>query len=216
MNKRKYAKKPVQKTRNDYVHKVARLEAKKVIKKTIETKMFDGATTTSTTVDYSGVVFPMLADPSGSVTIQGGISDNQYIGTKITLSGIRLRYAVTVADTYNMVRIIVIQTKGGYIPSSGADILQSVSNIRAPLSDFEIDYENRYTVLYDKLLDLANVGDNIKTRTVWISGKKLRRVTFVDMAGTVEDGGIYMLAISDSSSGNPGFLAYWRDHYKDA
>lgn len=195
--------------------KIARRVVTRAINKNIETKHKDGALTAYP--DWTGEVYNMLYDPSGSAYVTQGVGVAQYIGEQVKVSSIRLRFNVAVADSYNMIRVVVIQAKGVFVPTTMADILQSVSNIRAPLTALDLDYDNRFTLLYDSgVFDLSTYVPT-KTRDVYISGKYIRKTSFSDASGTPEDGGIYIGIISDSGvTTHPSFLAYWRVNYKDA
>lgn len=218
--RRSYRKKRVFRRRkgNGGMRRIARSEARKQINRSIESKVFDGAIA-STGIDYSGSIYNLLSDPSGGTTITQGVTENQYIGTKINPTYLHIKYQWQGSDTFNMVRLMVVQVKGLFVPTA-ADILQSVGNVRAPLSSLDLDADDRYRVLYDRIsqLEVGNgAGRGAIVGKVRISGRKLRRVVFSDGAGVYEANGIYLLVITDSGvASHPLLQAYWRNHFKDA
>lgn len=196
--------------------KIARRVAKNVMNKELETKHRDGALTANP--DWSGDVYYMFSDPSGATTITQGVGVAQYIGESVKVSSINLRFQAQYADSLNMFRVMVIQARGLFAPVTMADILQSVGNLRAPLTALDIDFDQRYSILYDSgPLQLSSVDKPAIIRNVHISGRFVRKTTFSDASGTAEDGGIYLGVLTDSSVvAHPQFLAYWRINYKDA
>lgn len=195
--------------------KIAQRVVKSAMSKRTETKHRDGALTANP--DWVGEVFNMIADPSGGTVITQGVGVGQYVGEQIRVSSIRLRYAITYADSTNMFRVIVFQSRGTFAPVTMADVLQSVTNYRAPLSGLDLDYDQRFALLYDSgVIVVSSVDKPQLARDVYISGKYIRATQFTDAAGSPEDGGIFIGIISDSGvSAHPAFNGYWRINYKD-
>lgn len=198
---------------NKTVKRVARYEAKKVLDKEVETKQTDVSLAASS-VDYTtGVVQALHAN----LTV--GTGANQYLGTRIHPIYLHIRYKIAAADLTNIVRIIIVQVRAGGVPTL-ANTLESVSNVRAPLSDYEVDYNHTYTVLFNRLITVeggnAPGSSTFRIGEIKIRPKKLRAM-FWTAAGTIERGGIYFLAISDSAiASHPTVEFYSRLHYKDA
>jgi len=199
---------------NTVVRRVARQEAKKVFNRRVESKTFDGAVGAGT-IDYNGTVWTLWDDSTGTAITQG-TGETQYIGQKITPTYFTLRWQANVADATNMIRIIVLQDIVSGVPT-GANVLQSVSNVRAPLSPLDVDYDQTYRVLADRLIQLDAVSSPSKVGKIKIGMRQLRPVFFSDNAGTYEKGGCYILVISDSAaSTHPNVNLVWRWHFKDA
>lgn len=207
-------RKPMRRKYPTSTRKIARREAKKVVNRAIESKTFDGAHVAGQ-IDFSGGVTNLLSDPSGGVTITQGVGESQYVGTAIKPTYIKISFNWTLADTTNMVRVVVVQSRGLLVPTM-ADILQSVGNVRAPLSDYDIDFNDRYNVLADRCYSLDQTNKTQVIGKIKVSAAKLRRIKFSDTAGTYEAGGIYFGYITDSAAvSHPILQAYWRVHYKD-
>lgn len=206
-------RKPARKT-NTTVRRVARAEAKKVFNQKVESKTFDGAIG-SGTADWSGTVWSLWDDAAG-VAITQGNGESQYVGQKVTPTYFTLRYQANIADTTNMVRIMILQDIVAGVPT-GANVLQSVGNIRAPLSPLDVDYDQTYRVLADRVVQLTSVAKPSAVGKIKIGMRQLRPVYFSDAAGTYERGSCYVLVISDSGAAtHPNVNLSWRWHFKDA
>lgn len=211
--KRTYRKRGV----NSQTRRIARQEAKKVVAKEIESKIYDGSTA-DVGVDYSGTsaVWSMTADPVAGTAMTQGISDYQYLGSKINPTHLTVRGLWThVATENNMVRVILVQVIVSGTPTL-ANLLESVGNIRAPLSPYDRTYNDTYRVLADRMYT-TNDQRPIVPFKIKVPGKKLRFIHFADGSGTVERGAIYLCAISDSAvASHPSIQFVHRMFYKDA
>lgn len=196
--------------KNNYVHRVARVEAKRVVARAVETKIYD-LTSHSNAIDWStGYVL------SVSSAIARGTGETNYIGDKIAPVGIRCAFQYTRADASNMLRLVVIQNKAGGVPLLNT-LLQGTANLSAPLSPYDTNYDNTYRVLYDKVVSMDNIRNLTSVHIVKIPGKKLRPIVFNDAAGTIEAGGIYFCWISDSgAAAHPTVDLRMRLYFKDA
>lgn len=203
--------------KNSAVRRVARAEAKKVLNKAVESKIFDGAVPT-TGIDWSGTnaVWPVTTDPSSGVVMVQGAGDGQYIGTVLRPTYLMIRFQLGAADPTNMLRIIVLQDLAGGVPTV-PNVLQSTANVRAPLSALETRYDNTYRILADRTFSLDTTTTVQRVGKIKIGMRQLRPIHFSDATGTIEKAGIYVLAVSDSGVvAHPSLQAYWRLHYKDA
>lgn len=211
MTSKTNARKKLKQKNNDYVHKVARTEAKKVVNKILETKILDN-NGLADPVDYNTGLVISLTN-----TIIRGTAENQYIGDSITPVGVMIRWQVTRSDASQLFRIIIIQNKAGGLPLLST-LLQSVGNITAPLSPYDVDYQSTYRVIYDRLISMDNIRNLTHIGTIKLSAKKLRRINFNDGVGTLESGGLYICCISDSvtATAHPAFDYRARLYYKDA
>lgn len=216
MNKNTKRNRPVKRQqKNKVIRRVARSEARKVVNKTIESKMFDGSKGTIG-IDYTtGVVIPLLVDQFG-VAITQGTRDDQYIGSKINISYFMMRFDLVFGDAINVVRMLIIQDLVSGVPTA-ANVFQSVGNTRAPQSPLDRQFDKTYRVLYDHTFSLDSNCNPQRIGKVKLGMRKFRPVFFNDAIGTVEKGGIYAVMISDSAiAPNPSYQGWWRIHYKDA
>lgn len=207
-----YRKRPA---KSGYVRKVARVEARKAIAKTVETKMYD-SNYTAQAVDYTnGFVSSLTASTGGNSIIRGTAEDN-YIGDSIRPVGFSMRMQFTRSDSTQLFRVVILQNKAGGIPLT-TTLFQSVSNVTAPLSHFDKDYVHTYNVLLDRLISMDQIRDTTLVRTFKVSQKRLRSLWFNDGVGNIQKGGIYVLVISDSAVATHPTIDYrCRLYYKDA
>lgn len=220
--KNKVAKYQARRARGQYLkqaqmHKIARQEIKKAERRT-ETKSFDGAFD-YTGIDWTGTsaVWDML---SGIVQ---DTSDTGVLGSKIRPVGIRVNFNWKYGDEMNLCRLLLVQWKGSTATPSVAGMFQSVTNGRAPLSMHDRNYNDNYTILYDKIFDIG-AQDNVQNpATIVIGAKRLRQINLTFSGGpstaksAIESNGLYLFAVSDSSStAHPTLAARWRIYFKDA
>lgn len=202
--RRKYARRPTN------VRAIARVEAKKVVSKAIETKMHD-VNQTTVPIDYTiGYVSSMTS------ALTRGTAENQYLGDKITPVGLSVRMQFTRVDATQMIRCIVIQNRAGGVPLLST-LLQSVGNITAPLSPYDVDYDNTYRVLYDQVWSMDSIRGTTMIKKLKLNYRRLRPIWFNGADGELERGGIYLMFISDSAvSSHPTVDFRARLYYKDA
>lgn len=203
---RRYRRRPVR--------QVARYEARKAIMRAIETKMYDS--TYSTSVDNTtGVVYSLFYDPSAATTIQQGVNDNNYIGQKIKPTHIQIKWQSTVADSANLLRILVVQTKGLFTPTL-AQLLQNNGTIQTPLSSYNQDNDSKFIVLASRLVCM-DAYNTTRCGILNIKSKKVRPVIFANSTGGVESANIFLALVSDSGAvSHPTFTYYCRVSFKDA
>lgn len=206
------------KRKTPYVRKVARQEAKRAIRIGVEHKYYD-STSVAAGIDYSGTsaVYNLTYNPLTATYLDQGTDDVQYIGKKIRPIGLSIRGLITRADTYNVMRCIILQCKTNNVPTL-AGILQSVGNIRAPFSPYERQYNDQWVILYDKTYLLDTASNDARVFRIFIPARKLRMISFQNAAGTpIEKGSLYMCWISDSSAvTHPSMEYYSRLTFTDA
>lgn len=145
-------------------------------------------------IDTTGNVSEIISNSQGS-------TDVAHIGDQIELSSIYFNYYVTNADTTNIVRVVLIQTRG-YTPSAAADIFQVSGSDSVLTSPYHHDVMQTglLTVLYDRLhcLDTYNP---LQQHKGWIPMKYVKnKVQFDAGSSDVLNGDLYLITISDSSA----------------
>lgn len=196
-------------TKSNYVHKVAKYEAKRALDRELETKIFDLAFSAAS-VDYNTGLALNLTNG-----ITRGTGETQYIGDSISPVGLHIRgNFYSNGSTFNTLRCIIIQNKAGGIPLNST-LLQSVNNLRAPYSPYDTNYNNTYRVLVDRTYHIAPASTPSQPINIKLS--KFSKMWFNDQFGTHEKGAIYLMIVSDTTSVNlPVFQGYSRIFYKDA
>lgn len=214
--RRTYRGRPKRRTtsrRTNYTttRRIARTEAKKAVYRSIESKRYDLQLAVST-IDYSGFV------TSFTNAMTEGTSDIEYIGDKIRATHLCVRGNLVGADSTNMVRIMIVKSFTSTAPTA-ATLLQSVGNVRAPLSARDADYEATYKTLWDRTYSLVPATTSLQRLfKINLPGKSLGVIHFQDGGTAVlERGGIFMMVISDSAAAShPTIQWESRLHYKDA
>lgn len=215
---RKY-RKPYRKNygKNSSLDYKIRSTVKKEIMKTAESKVAD-RNNTAFNIDYNGSssIFSLI-------NVARGDGPDEFIGDEITLTKLRLKWAVQAIDQTNLIRCTIIQdVSGGGVPTVGT-LYESAGTVNTPLSPFNLNYRNTYKVLYDEFFATAgNTTSGNSTNTSHISGDisipmwKLRKISFQSSTNTVTAGGIYIVFVSDSSNiSTPVGQYYSRIYYKD-
>lgn len=208
--------------------RIAGSAARKAVNKQIESKIWDGyiqADSLFSAIPATGHVYLMTFDYStgAGVSIEQGTNQNEYIGFEIKPSYLMIRWAVNLSeevasDNFNSVTVIVFQSKGSFAPtgSNMDNVFQLTNDISAPFSPTDRLFDERFNVLYRKTVSV-DAYNYIRTGKAKIGYNKLKRIKFSNETGTIQDGQLYMGAVSDSTAGpHPKFRAYWRMHFKDA
>lgn len=202
--------------RNNNMHTIARQEARKVVNRNVESKMWDGSTARA--VDYTGSVFRVFENPAGATAIAQSTTDNGYIGSKVKVMYLTGHFQVVVGDTTNVITLVVFQDRGSFAPADMTNVFQQVGTSVAPLSMPNRAFNERFRILYRKTVALNSVGTSNRILTVKLKPNKFRYpVCFSNTTGTAESGDIYFGTISDSAAvTHPSLDGAWRVYYKDA
>jgi len=143
--------------------------------------------------------------------IPEGTDSAERIGTSVTLKSLVVRYRLLVADSTNMVRLIVVRYKG-----SGSDVSLSdfpdetgVAGL-GPLGCWmTLLKEKFHTVLYDELI---NLGTDAADQALGVIRVNLHRGKTnwdpAESATVPEEGGIMMFARSDSGAATHPDISY--------
>lgn len=178
--------------------------AKKVARMVnVEYKFYDY--TTSQTPSSSGTIVNLF-DPAQ------GDSATQRDGDSVKLMRVsgRINLDMHGSATTTSVRLILFRGKQENAVSYGVtDILQSASFV-APKAHHE---RFRSKILYDKTYSLV-VGHNRTLNLNW-NFKLFGHVQFVVNNTTIENGGLYMLLISDEATNVPTVTPYLRTSFTD-
>lgn len=210
VRRRTVRRKVNRKPKANYVHKVARYEARRALRRTLEPKYCD-STQSSLAIDATaGQVVNCLASMA-----RGSGSENNFIGQSIKPIGFYVHGQVVKADSTNMVRLLVVQDVSSGTPTI-PNVFDIYGSVRAPLAFLNNNYRATYRLLADRLFrmdtDKASAVFRIK-----IPAKSLRTVHFHD--GTLEQtkGSIFLILLSDSTaSTHPTYEGTTRLVYLDA
>lgn len=153
--------------------------------------------------------------------IRGNLGLNNFQGNIIKPQAITLKYfCESSQETYEGIRIILFQWFDSATPQTGG-ILQDSNQTVALVSPTLVTNKGYIKILYDQLHMLsitANPAGNGITQgvTVYIPGKRLRPIRYNSSSNVVQDGNIYILAVSnDTALGTVNLTAYSRITFSD-
>lgn len=130
-----------------------------------------------------------------------GVGTNQRTGDEINIENIELTTLSYYGDDVNVIRYIVLQTKGvtptlatGTFLQTGASTTIDVTSLYVPF------YEGRFfDVIYDKTIILSSSSSRAAVVDRQVLKPKVSVIPFIPASTTVTDGQIIILAISDSA-----------------
>lgn len=200
-----------------------RREVKSQVMKNIESKNYD-----------SDIVWPVIDWVGFGSTVTSAITqgpaDNQYIGNKITpthltVRGLLARNDITAAQPLGVLnavqmRMIIIQHRTNVVPTS-SQLLQAFGSNSVPISPINVDHDNQFRVLIDRLWTLNYGHSQAVSFKVKIGMKKLQKIWFSDAVGTLERGLIRIYFFSNvnpaiAAADQPSAHTYSRLFFKDA
>jgi len=170
----------------------------------VEYKFYD--ISAAPTVSNTGTVYNLFSPTQGD-----GVTQRDGDSVKVlSLSG-RIHMLMNAAASASLMRVIIFRGKQeNAVSYTTTDILQNAS-ILNPKNDSE---KFRSKILYDKIFTLTT-GDRTRNQPGNWYFRLNGHVNFVNGATTVENGGIYMLLISNEAVNTPTFSYYLRTRYTD-
>lgn len=179
---------------------------KNVLKRTIETKIYDVISYVSPTT--AGIITDLS-------TISQGVTAKDRVGDVIAPMYLDIRYVITDADTTQLFRVMIFKWHADDASDAPQlnELLQDTAGYGC-ISPLKWEDKERFTVLYDKriVIRLPSVIQEGHSKRIKISGK-----TNYNGSSTTGSGHIYALFLSDSGvAPHPSILFYGRLYYKDA
>lgn len=139
--------------------------------------------------------------------IRGDAGRNEFNGNQIRPQAVTVKYWAETAQTYNVLRVMLIQWFDAATPVLSG-ILQNTVTGQGVISPTLVTNKEYIKVLFDKTHmlapsagDAAIVGNGIiDPVTIYIPGKRLRPTRFNSGSNTVQDGNLYLIAVSDDTA----------------
>lgn len=166
----------------------------------------------------------------GSITslfsnlVRGDAGINNFDGNIITPQAITMKYNIHTSVLRNAVRVMLFQWFDSAVPVISG-VLQTNAAIAATLSPVLVTNKSYIKVLYDRTHCLAPtaggdttvIGEGVTdTITVYIPGKRLRKVRYNSTTNVVQEGQLYLLLISDDAAiPSPQINYYCRVTFSD-
>lgn len=141
--------------------------------------------------------------------VRGDTGFNNFLGNIVKPQAITLKYFLHTDQTYNSVRVMVIQWFDAGTPALSG-ILESTATALGTLSPISVTNKEFIKVLYDKTHLIApsagvappgtvTQGEGIAYDSIYIPGKRLRNTKYNATTNVVQDGNIYIVMVSDDS-----------------
>jgi len=188
---------------------------KKIVQRQAELKFFyfnQAATAVSTTIVMTGLPFDVLQ----------GTADTNRIGDALTWRGwIDLRYQWIIADTANLVRLMVVQWKaqstGTPFPTYADVLLTGPSGGYDVFSQYNHDNRHNYVILFDRTHKLIgnsaaattpNTSVSEVFRHVKVPLTKAKKVAQFIGGGSQGTNRLFLIYMSDSAAATHPTLTY--------
>lgn len=190
-------------------------EVKMILNKHTELKSLDVPYIGTVSADLTGACYKWFS-------VGQGAASNQRIGDDIEVSYIQFKYDWFIADSYNIVRVLVFQwalDDASTVPTV-ADILGTASGAAPYNALLNFNNRDKYKILYDKRLLLQSTSTG-SVSTPFSSGTITCRPSHKKMlyntGATTGRYMIYTLLCSDSSAvGHPTISVIPRIVYRDS
>lgn len=163
--------------------------------------------------DWSGV-----SSVLNLTSITGGSNEDQRVGEKVNCTKLQGKFTVywnSAGVSAQQCRVMIVrdsQCQGTLL--TVPDVLASTGNIRAPISNYNIDLPGRYKVIYDRMVSVSANRENI-TLSV---NKALNNITHYSGPLSTDEakGQLLLMFCSNVSVSGPTVEYTTRLYYKDA
>lgn len=175
---------------------------RKELRKNTDWRYADAAAT-GVAIYTSGAINSLLSN-----LIRGDAGLNNFQGNMIKPQAITFKYYAQTNQVYNVLRVMLIQWFDSATPALSG-LLQSVVAGQGVIAPTLITNKEYIKVLYDKthMLSPSAGGDSTVTGdgiidpvTVYIPGRRLRPIKYNSGTNVVQDGNLYLVAISDDTA----------------
>lgn len=157
------------------------------------------------TVLAAGTVYPLFNPSQGD-------GQTQRDGDSVKLQSLNLRMTIShnTSATGSYIRCIIFRGHQERAVAYTTAMLLQTATIDSPKT-----YENRFRtkILHDQTYNISNVG--INSKFIRITKKLFGHVVFTPANTTIEDGGLYMLLISNEATNVPSANWYSRTTFTD-
>lgn len=148
---------------------------------------------------------------------RGDAGINNFEGNIIAPQGLTFKYFADTAQPFNTLRVMLIQWFDAATPLL-AGLIQNTSTGLACIAPTLVTNKQYIKVLYDRTHMLAPTAADggaifgngtMEPVKVYIPGKKLRNTRYNSGTNVVQDGNIYLLAVSDDAALGTVNLTYY-------
>lgn len=200
VQKKLYRKKAYTKPSNAMKNEI-RKEVIKELRSKADLKYADAFGSVNANVTSSGSVLNILSNLT-----RGSAGLDNFDGNSIKVKGITLNYGCHSNQSFNYMRVMLIQWADSGSPTLSG-ILNTTTTGLAPFAMIYVTNRKNIKVLYDKTFvlspsaggDSTITGEGVFTDKVYIDGARVKKITYQAGANTIQDGGLYLIAVSDDS-----------------
>ena len=180
--------------RRRYRRRMTAKRVKQIVESSVNWKFRDSSFTNS--VSDSATINELTQIAQGTA---GTAASDQRVDESIKIKSIFGRLCMSVADTTNIVRVIIMQWNKSTAPTSAAGPLNATATV---LSHYNVDAnKGQYRVLYDKSYAMTFDGPGAKSIKFFLKFKKPLVCNYTSSSSTSGyKGRIYAYLISDSSA----------------
>lgn len=157
-------------------------------------------------------------DWTGTITsisdISQGDTDVTRDGDQVYIRSLEFSWEVSVGDTYNIVRLLVVQWFPATTPAV-TDILLTNGSNDGVLSPYNHDSRFQFKVLYDRKIHVNTDMPNRSLKFRLYKNFRYRRIQYIG-GGTTGQNKIYIIKISDSGAApNPTMANFGKLNFSD-
>lgn len=198
--------------RKQTMRTIAKAEARKALKRELEVKYTDSNASLQAIDAATGYFYELTQNLA-----KGTGAENAYVGTKISPRYLEVRGTIAGGDSFNYVRLLLIQSKTANPPTI-ASIFDLSGSALAPFSFLNRDYTSTYKTLGSRLIKLVDGSDvAVRPFVFRIPVKKLSPIHFLTGSAPRTAGLVWLCAVSDSTaSAHPTISFQARLTYTDA
>lgn len=179
----------------------------------IETKFLD-TVQTSTAIGTTSAIFSISS-------IAQGTTSQTRVGDSLKIQHIELKGRVNVNPlaANSIVRLLVFRDLDGYgtVPT-GADVLELDAAVSAPLSPYKYRNLQRFSVLYDELIEVQGTVQGTAGVPVAYSSAHSGHILYLGTASAAASNGkgsLYVLCVSDEATNTATLAFYSRITFTD-
>lgn len=172
--------------------------------------------------DVFGASIPIYNTGASIISLYANLSRgdagiNNFDGNMVHPQALLFRYYAETSQVYNVLRVMLIQWFDAAVPVINGLVQQTATGI-ACVAPTLVTNKQYIRVLYDKTHMLApTAGDTgalggygvMDPVTVYIPGKRLRNTKFNSGTNFVQDGNLYLFAVSDDTALGTVNLTYY-------
>jgi hypothetical protein len=165
----------------------------------VELNYFALVDNTYGSISYNGTDFNQCISQ-----IPQGVTDSERVGDEAILTSIEFRLGIKVSTTTPVfLRVICFQWHPTSVPSYASILLDQHNTSFAPLTQYQHDTKQMYTILSDDLVSLSTVWTPVQQVYRVITRGFRKTIQYQAGSSSTATNMVYVMAVSDVSSAGP-------------